>query len=330
TWRAQYVDDAQQEANKFIKQGIVKKFIVQNTNGVPAQIAAVQSLINQGVDALIINPASSSALAPVVAKAVRQGILVVIDDDPATYPNTINVTGDNYNFWKIQAEWIANQLHGKGNIVWITGLAGNSADEIRQKAANDVLKHYPGIKTLAKAPGGWNETQAQNVMSTFLAAYKNIDGVLEQDVMAQGVINAYVANKRPLPIMTGDYTFGFLREWKNKYPNLDTMTVPYSPGVAANGVGVTVRLLQGYKLKPSALSPNPLDPQLRNTILSPAPFVVTKTAQPHAPWMKGLDPRTKAIGLDQALKLGKGKPDSASLDAYWTDKELDSLFYPKK
>ncbi len=326
TWRSQYVEGVKTVGDKFKKDGILKDVIIQNTNGVPAQIAAVESFINSGVDAIVLNPVSSSALAPVVAKAIAKGILVVISDDPAEYPGTINVTGDNTAFWRIQANWIAEQLHGKGNIVEITGIAGNSADELRQREAKKVFEKNPGIKVLASAPGGWDPTKAQQAMSNFLSAYKNIDGVLEQDVMAPGVIQAYEAAKRPLPIMTGDYTFGFLRTWKNKYPDLVTMTVPYAPGVGANSVEVTVKLLQGYKLKPESLQPNPLNPDLKNTVLSPAPYVVTKDAQPDAPWMQGEDPKIKAISLDEALKIGEGQPDSAALDAWWSEEQVNSLF----
>ncbi|MDB4868102.1 MAG: transporter substrate-binding protein [Cohnella sp.] len=326
TWRSQYVGGVKAVGDKFKKDGVLKDVIIQNTNGVPAQIAAVESFINSGVDAIVLNPVSSSALAPVVAKAVAKDILVIISDDPAEYPNTINVTGDNGAFWRIQAKWIAEQLGGKGNIVQITGIAGNSADQLRQKEAKAVLDKYPDIKVLGSAPGGWDPTKAQQAMSNFLSAYKNIDGVLEQDVMGNGVIQAYEAAKKPLPVMTGDYTFGFLRLWKNKYSDLNTMTVPYAPGVGANSLEVTVRLLQGYKLKPESLVANPLKPDLKNTIFSAAPFVVTKEAQPDAPWMKGEDSKIKAISLDEALKIGEGQPDSASLDSYWTEDQLDQLF----
>lgn len=326
TWRSQYVDGVKEVGDKFKKQGVLNNLIIQNTNGVPDQIAAIQNMINQGVDALVINPASSTALNAVVSKAVAKGIVVIIDDDPAEFPNTINVTNDNYTFWKIQTKWLAEQLHGKGNIVEITGLAGNTADELRQKAAQDVLKDYPNIKVLASAPGGWDETKAKQAMSNFLSAYKNIDGILEQDVMAEGVLQAYEAAGQQPPVMTGDYTYGFLHKWKEKYPNLNSMTTPYAPGVGANGVEVAVRLLEGYKLKQDVLVSNPLKPDLKNTIISASPYVVTKTADPKGAWMQGLDPKTKAIGLDDALKIGEGKPDGASLDAVWNDQELDSLF----
>jgi len=328
TWRSQYVAGVEEVGNKYKEQGIIKDLIIQNTNGVPAQIAAVESFINQGVDAIVLNPVSSSALAPVVAKAIAKGILVIISDDPAEYPDTINVTGDNAAFWRIQAKWIAEQLGGKGNIVMITGIAGNSADELRIREAEKVLANYPDIKVLGSAPGGWDPTQAQQAMANFLAAFNNIDGVLEQDVMADGVIQAYEAAKRPLPIMTGDYTFGFLRKWAEKYPDLNTMTVPYAPGVGANSLEVTVKILQGYKLKDEVLQPNPLKPDLINTILSPPPYVVTKEAQPNAPWLEGEDPAIKAISLEEALKIGEGQPDSAALDSYWSEEEVEAMFNP--
>jgi hypothetical protein len=42
--------------------------------------------------------------------------------------------------------------------------------------------------------------------------------------------------------------------------------------------------------------------------------------------MKGEDSKIKAISIDEAIKLGEGQPDSASLDSYWTEAQLDELF----
>lgn len=325
TWRSQFVENIQKEAEKYKKDGTIKELKIANSNAdVQQQLNQLNSMINAGVDALMINPVSAKSLGPVIAKAKAKNILVVITNDPAAYEGTYAVIGNNDAFWRIQAEWIAQKLNQKGNIVQINGLPGNTADQLRQEAAKDVLKKYPGIKILSSVPGKWDQSVAQQSMSTLLSTYNNIDGILMQDVMTEGVLRAYEnAGKKP-PIMTGDYTFGFLRKWQ-KMPDLESIAVSYAPGVSADALNVTVNLLKGKKIKEEVLQPNPLDKNLKNTIQIDPPYVVTKNKESNAPWLKGLK-FTKAISLEEAIQLGKGKPDGASLDATLTQEQIDSFF----
>jgi ribose transport system substrate-binding protein len=162
-------------------------------------------------------------------------------------------------------------------------------------------------------------------MSTLLSTYKNINGVLEQDVMAGGVIQAYKAAGRPLPIMTGDYTFHFLREWADTYPSLDSIGVDYQPGIVIDALKITVQLLEGKHFKPGVLQGNPINPSLKNAVLVNAAYVVTKHAEPNAPWMQGIKD-SKAISLKEAVALGQGKPAGDSLDGWLSNAEVNALF----
>lgn len=330
TWRSQFVDGAVKAANKWKERGIIKEFIVQNVNDdVTKQIVQLNSLIDKGVDCLIINPVSAESLAPIVRRAIQKGILIVNCDDPAAYEGTYSVCGDHRAFFGIQVKWLVEQIKDmpEAKIVAIQGLAGNSCDKVRRDEAHKILANYPNIKILAEVPGGWNETVAQEAMTNFLSTYPQIDAVLTQDVQAEGIMRAYDIAGKPYPIMTGDYTFGFLRKWK-QHPELKSIGVTYNPGIGADAVEVAVRLLMGYTFKEGVLQPNQLDPNLINTVVVPPAYVVTWDAQPDAPWLEGynLKPFTKTISLDEALKIGEGLPDTADLDRLLTDEEVDSLF----
>jgi ribose transport system substrate-binding protein len=330
TWRSQFVDDAQAVADKWKKRGIIKDFIVQNVNDdVTKQIVQLNSLIDRGVDALIVNPVSPEALAPIVRRAKAKGILIVNVDDPAAYEGTYSVVGDHRAFFGIQVKWLAETLKGKGQIVSIQGLAGNSCDKIRRDEMDKILKNYPGIQKLAEVPGGWNETKAQEAMTNFLATYPQIDAVLTQDVQAEGIMRAYDIAGKPYPIMTGDYTFGFFRKWA-QHPEMKTVGVTYNPGIGADGVEVAIRLLLGWKFKKGVLESNPLNPKLVNTITVAPAYCVTAEAQPNAPWLQGYPKGTKAISLKEALKIGEGKPDTADLDSTLSDEEVESYFVVPK
>lgn len=324
TWRAQFINNIQQKGDYYKKKGILKKLTLVNSPAdINQQINQVNDLINQGLDALLIDPVSASAVKSVVPRAVSSGILTMISNDPAPTPQAKNVVGDNYTWWEIQTKWLVEKLHGRGKIVMVTGVPGNTADVQRIKAAKNVLKKYPGIQVIASVPGYWDEAKARQAMANVLASHSQIDGILTQDVMAQGIITAFKSANRKLPrVMTGDYTAGFLRLWKT-LPKLESISVPYSPTYGADSMEFAVRLLQGKKLKKSKLSSNPEDPSLKNTVLLPPRLVVTRKAEKSAPWCP---PSAECISLDEALKRVKGKPDTYMMEAGLSEKDVDSYF----
>lgn len=325
TWRAQMIEDFEKQAEKYKTEGILSDYMVSNTNSDAAeQLNQINAMIDAGVDAIMIDAVSPTTIRSAVERAKKEGILVVITNDPAAYEGTICVCGDNYSWQQIQAKWLVEQLGGKGDIVVISGVAGNSADTFRQKANDDVLSAYPDIKILVSAPGSWSQTEAQSVMTTFLSSYDKIDAVLEQDVMGEGVLKAYENAGKELPVMTGDYTKSFLQKW-SELPDLNTIGVSYAPGNAVPALDVTVRLLQGKTIKEEVLEPNPMDENLVNTIMLDPPYVITREAQPDAVWMEGLS-GTKAISLDEALEMMKDQADTAGVDGWISEEEVDALF----
>ena len=325
TWRSQFVENFEKAAQAHKDKGTLKDFQVANTNAdVTEQINQLNAMLNSGVDALMICAVSPTSLKPIVDQAKRKGVLVVITNDPAAYPGTYAVVGDNASWMKVQALWFAEKLNGKGNVVEITGVPGNAADTIRQQTTRPIFEKYPDLKILASAPGKWSQTEAQSVMTTFLSTYPQIDGVYIQDVMAEGVMKAYENAGKTPPIMTGDSLHSFFKRWKAT-PGMDSIGVPYAPGVSVTALEITIKLLQGGKLKQELLKGNPFDENLMNTIYVDPPYVVTLEGDQNAPWMQGYV-NTKAISLDEALKILDGQPDTASLDGWMTGAQVEAYF----
>ena len=327
-WRAQFIDDAVAVADKWKARGIVKEFTVQNVNDdVTKQIVQLNSLIDQGVDCLIINPVSAESLAGVVRRAKQMGVLIVNADDPAAYDGTYSVCGDHRAFIGIQAKWLSEQLKTPSKVVHVHGLDGNSCDKVRMDETRGILAKNPNVSIIAEAPGGWNETKAQDIMSNWLSAYPKIDAVMTQDIQAEGIMRAYDIAGKPYPVMTGDYNMGFFRKWAAN-PKFQSIGVTYNPGIGGDAVEVAIRLLMGWKFKAGVLEPNQVNPKLINTVTVSPAFVITKEAAPNGPWLKGykLGDFTKKISLAQAIKLGEGKPDAYLLDGTLEDSVVDALF----
>ena len=326
TWRAQMVEDFENRAEEYKEDGIISDYTVSNTNSDPTeQLNQINAMIDSHVDAILIDAVSPTTIKAAVEKAQAAGILVVIANDPAYYEGTICVCGDNYTWMKIQTEWLAGKLNGKGNIVSIQGVSGNSADTLRNQAVTDVLSQYPDINILAEAPGNWSETDAQSLMTTYLSSYDSIDGVLEQDVMAEGTIKAYENAGKDLPLMTGDYTKSFLNKWKS-LDGLESIGVSYAPGNVVPALDVTVRILQGKTVNPDVLVANPMDETQQNAIMVAPPYVVTRDGDNSEDWAKNLPETTQLLSLDAALDLMSDAADTEALDGYPDQDVIDSYF----
>ena len=142
--------------------------------------------------------------------------------------------------------------------------------------------------------------------------------------MGEGVLKAYENAGKTPTIMTGDYTKSFLQKW-SEMPDLNTIGVSYAPGNAVPALDVTIRLLQGKTLKEDVLEPNPMDENLINTIMLDPPYVITREGEQDAVWMEGLS-GTKAITLDEAIEMMKDKADTAAVDGWISEEEVDALF----
>lgn len=324
TWRTQFLADLQTKAAEYKDKGWISEFtLVSSPDDINLQLSQINDLILKKPDAILIAPTSGAAAQTASAKIRAAGILPMIIDDPAPTKSALNVVPDNAIWFATQTEWLAQQLGGKGNVVQVTGLPGNPSDTARVQAAKQVLKKYPGIKIVASVPGYWDEGKARQAMATVLSTHHQIDGVLEQDIMGLGVIQAFRAANTPLPkAMTGDYTAGFLKEWKS-LPNLVTMGMPYTPTDGSDAMGFAIRLLQGKTIKPEFLTANEIDSSItKNTVRLPLTLAVTRDGKGGAWTPKGM----KVISLDDALKQVAGKPDTSSLEAPMSEAEIDAYF----
>lgn len=329
TWRAQYVEAFEQKAEMYKQAGVIKDYISASTSGdVTEQLNQINDMISKGIDCLLINPISPSSMAPIIAKCKAADVLLVVASDPAGVDDSlVEVLTDNKAFFAIMTEWLVDKLGGKGNIVHITGTPGMPADLVRQKVAEEILADYPDIKVLGTAPGSWSQTEAQTAMSTFLSTYDNIDAVLAQDVMSEGIIRAYETAGVDVPLMTGDYVMSFFRKWETM-DNLDACATTFQAQASADALAYAVRKLNGMELNVE-LEANPLDENMVNAINIPPSYCVTKDgiteADAEKKWVKGYD-KVQYISLKEALEIGEDLADTAALGTTLTEEQWDAMF----
>ncbi len=266
-WRTQMIDEAVAAAAAWKAKGVTVKTDAQSaTVDVPGQIAQLRNFINEGVDAILINPNSPTAFDPIIAQAKAKGIHVIATDQEVTSKDALYVGIDQKGWAMKSAEWLAKTLGGKGNIVCINGVAGHPANQARVAGYKEVFAKYPGIKILNEVNADWDEAKGQQAMQNLLATYPNIDGVWVQDGMAAGAWRAIVDAKKTNIAATGEVRVDFLKLWHDNHYNSGASVNP--PGVMASALNVAVLKLQGHEFKPGVFAG-----QFGNAIYIPIPLI---------------------------------------------------------
>ena len=98
-WREVMVCSIKAEA---LASGKVSELVLANRNAGPSeQIADLQNLISQGVDAIIVNPSDREALNPVIEEAAAQDIVVVAVDQAVTSDQAYIATNDQEAYGRL-------------------------------------------------------------------------------------------------------------------------------------------------------------------------------------------------------------------------------------
>lgn len=152
------------------------------------QIEDIRRFIKEGVDLLVVAPNEAAPITPVVEEAYDRGIPVIVFDRKILSDKyTAYIGADNYELGKAIGNYVANLLHGQGNVVEISGLTGSTPAMDRHQGFVSAISPHPGITLLAREDAGWLRTEAGERMDTLLARFPRIDVVYAQnDRMAAG------------------------------------------------------------------------------------------------------------------------------------------------
>ncbi|WP_099021034.1 substrate-binding domain-containing protein [Mycolicibacterium palauense] len=174
-------------------------------NDVATQASQVDSMINQGVDAIIVVPVQADSLAPQIASAKSHDIpLLAVNAELDSDQLAGNVQPDDVAAGAQEMQMMADRLGGKGNIVVLQGPLGGSGEINRGKGIDQVLAKYPDITVLAKDTANWKRDEAVNKMKNWISSFGDrIDGVVSQnDDMGLGASQALrEAGRTDVPIV---------------------------------------------------------------------------------------------------------------------------------
>jgi ribose transport system substrate-binding protein len=185
------VRDGAEEAAKLSG---VKLIVADNPKEDPEQQAAqIQALIDQGANALLVNPtANSEKLIPIFEAAAKAGIPVfTIDRSAAGGPITSHIASDNLAGGKMAGEYLVQAMGETGKVVELEGVLNTSAAQMRGGGFNEVIAAHQGIEVVAKESAEFSQEKAKEVFARILTEQPEIDAVFaHNDDMILGAIEA--------------------------------------------------------------------------------------------------------------------------------------------
>ncbi len=241
-WREQMICAIKAEASV---SGVVDEVVVVNRNGGPTeQIADLEGLISQGVDAIILNPTDRDGLNAVLESAISQGIVVVAVDQAVTAEGAYVATNDQVAYGQVGAEWLFDQLGGTGNVVEMRGIDGVPADTDRHDGCLAALEAYPDINVVQETFTGWDPSvgaqQALDIITT-----QDVDGIWTSGIDYTVVEQFQAANVDYVPIVGADNN-GFVQNLiELEDDGLVGVAVTNPPAIGGVGTAIAIDALTG-------------------------------------------------------------------------------------
>ena len=244
-WREQMICSVKAQA---LASGKVSKVIAISKNGGPTeQIQDLQNLISQGANAIIVNPSDREKLNPVIQQATQKKIVVVAVDQAVSEPTAYVATNDQVAYGRLGAEWLADKLGGKGNVLYMRGIDGVPADSDRDKGFQEVMAANPDIK-IKEVFTGWDFTKGGDIAVQELGS-GNYDGVWTSGI-DYTVVNAFkTVGKDPVPVVGADNN-QFIQQLLDGSPGAAVTNPAVIGGV---GTALALDVLQGKTVKRETL-----------------------------------------------------------------------------
>ena len=153
------------------------------------QIHQIDSLVQAGIDLLIVAPNQLATISPAIDRAFDKGVpVIVFERKTSSKKYTAYIGADNYEMGRTMGEHIAMQLNGQGHVVEVMGLKGSSPAIERHNGFMDALKRHPGITVTATLQGDWTEESAREAALNANLNLLETDAVFaHNDRMAMGV-----------------------------------------------------------------------------------------------------------------------------------------------
>jgi ribose transport system substrate-binding protein len=242
-WREEMICAIKAQA---LASGKVAKLNIAHRNTDAAgQLEDLRNLISAKVDAIVVNPADPAGIQAALAEATAAGIVVVAVDQTVTEPTAYIISNNQEEYAYLGAKWLFEQIGGKGNVVYMRGAAGASADSDRDKGFKRALAEFPDVKVAQETFTGWQQDQGKQQILDYIATGVPFDGIWTSGI-DNVIVDALVESQATLVPVVGADNAGFVGQL-NSVEGLKGAAVTNPGSIGGAGVTLALQILEGQK-----------------------------------------------------------------------------------
>ena len=242
-WREEMICAIKAQA---LASGKVAKLNIAHRNTDAAgQLEDLRNLISAKVNAIVVNPADPAGIQAALAEATAAGIVVVAVDQAVTEPSAYIISNNQEQYAYLGAKWLFEQMGGKGNVVYMRGAAGASADSDRDKGFKKALAEFPDVKVAQETFTGWQQDQGKQQILDYIATGVPFDGIWTSGI-DNVIVDALVESQATLVPVVGADNAGFVGQL-NSVEGLKGAAVTNPGSIGGAGVTLALQILDGQK-----------------------------------------------------------------------------------
>jgi ribose transport system substrate-binding protein len=219
--------------------------IAHRNTDAAGQSEDIRNLISAKVNAIVVNPADPAGIKDALAEATAAGIVVVAVDQAVTEPSAYIISNNQEQYAYLGAKWLFEQLGGKGNVVYMRGAAGASADSDRDKGFKRALAEFPDVKVAHEVFTGWQQDQGKQQILDYIATGVPFDGIWTSGI-DNVIVDALVESGAPMVPVVGADNAGFVGQL-NSVEGLKGAAVTNPGSIGGAGVTLALQILDGQK-----------------------------------------------------------------------------------
>jgi len=241
---------------------LIVKTGAQETS-IDQQITIIEELIGQGVDAILIAPADSVQLIPVLKRAQDSGIVIInIDNQLDTHASEIAglsnvpfISVNNEQGAYLSAGYISKEISVPTQAMILEGIVTAQNAQDRKNGALRAFGENPNIEVVASESANWKIDEAHDVAAELFASHPDVKLVFcSNDMMAFGVIQ-YLQEKGITDVKVSAYDALAEAMPLIKDGSLQATIDQQAAVQAYTGVQFAIQALEGNQLPPLTLLP---------------------------------------------------------------------------
>ncbi|MRH44334.1 substrate-binding domain-containing protein [Aquibacillus halophilus] len=183
------INNGQKTARKYGYEFIIKHLVDVSDQ---EQLTIINELKSEGLDYLIIIPASQKRFAPVIDKLFEENIKTICVDTDISNSKRFSFIGtDDYDAGVNMGNLIEKTLKGKGNVILSAMHEDQDNLNMRLKGIKDVLVKHPNIKIVGEQKGHYNHEDRLRDLENTIKKSSGFDLVAGVDSDFGGVIYLY-------------------------------------------------------------------------------------------------------------------------------------------